>query len=324
MDAKLQTPETLQAAVEFFADEDRCVRYLAQMRWPDGVVTCPTCNEPNPRYLANQRRFECRKTHPKRQFSVKVGTIFEDSPIPLKSWLLAVWQITNCKNGISSYELARALGVTQKTAWFMNHRIRLAMQGEDGGTLDGEVEVDETYIGGKARKMNTGRRKMLLDGKHKRNAWAGKVAVLGLLQRHEGKDKSRVRTMPVDNVRRHRLQPIVLDNIEDGSTVYTDKLATYDTLSVYYQHKVIDHAEKDVDGVVHTNGMENYWSLLKRTIRGTYVSVEPFHLFRYLDEQAFRFNERTDTDGTRFEKTLQQIAGRRLTFEQLVGHPVGL
>jgi transposase-like protein len=159
MAERLETPETLQQAIEVFADEDRCVKYLAQMRWPDGVVACPICNEPNPRYLANQRRFECRKRHPKRQFSVKVGTIFEDSPIPLKSWLLAVWQITNCMNGISSYELARAIKVTQKTAWFMNHRIRLAMQGEDGGTLNGEVEVDKTYIGGKARKINTGRRR---------------------------------------------------------------------------------------------------------------------------------------------------------------------
>jgi transposase-like protein len=323
MDAnRLETPETLQAAIEFFADEDRCIAYLAQMRWPDGNVTCPLCNEPNPRYLANQRRFECRKRHPKRQFSVKVGTIFEDSPIPLKSWLLAVWQITNCKNGISSYELARALGVTQKTAWFMNHRIRLAMQGEDGGTLGGEVEVDETYIGGKARKMNTGRRKaMLADGKHKRNAWAGKVAVLGLLERHPATGKSRVRTMPIDSIRRHRLMPVVTGRIEDGATVYTDKLASYDNLSVYYQHKVIDHAEKYVDGVVHTNGLENYWSLLKRTIRGTYVSVEPFHLFRYLDEQAFRFNERSDNDRARFEKTLRHVTGKRLTFDVLTGQP---
>jgi transposase-like protein len=322
MATRLDTPETLQQAIEFFADEDRCIAYLAQMRWPDGVVTCPICNTPNPRYLATQRRFECRKRHPKRQFSVKVGTIFEDSPIPLKSWLLAVWQIVNCKNGISSYELARALGVTQKTAWFMNHRIRLAMQDDDGGMLNGEVEVDETYIGGKARKMNTGRRKaMLADGTHKRNAWAGKVAVFGLLERHEQKGKSRVRTMPVETIRRYRLQNEISQNIEDGSTVYSDKLASYDKLSVYYQHKVIDHAEKYADGVVHTNGLENYWSLLKRTIRGTYVSVEPFHLFRYLDEQAFRFNERSAKDADRFERTLKQVTGRRVTFDALTGQP---
>jgi transposase-like protein len=130
--------------------------------------------------------------------------------------------------------------------------------------------------------------------------------------------------MPLDSIRKHRLMPAVTQQIEDGSTVYTDKLASYDNLDVYYQHRVIDHAEKYVDGQVHTNGLENYWSLLKRTIRGTYVSVEPFHLFRYLDEQAFRFNERTDNDGTRFAKTLRHIAGRRLTYEQLIGHPVGL
>ena len=133
----MDTPQTLQEAIESFSNPDYCHAYMVQMRWPDGVVSCPTCNQPDPRYLATQRRFECRKKHSRRQFSVKVGTIFEDSPIPLKSWLLAVWMIANCKNGVSSYELARALGVTQKSAWFMNHRIRLAMQGEDGGTLGG-------------------------------------------------------------------------------------------------------------------------------------------------------------------------------------------
>src|SRR5688572_22550438 len=188
----LKTPETLQEAIEFFADADRCHSYMVSMRWPDGKVFCPVCYREDPRFLAKQRRFECRTKHPKRQFSAKVGTIFEDSPIPLKSWLLAVWQIVNCKNGISSYELARAIGVTQKTAWFMNHRIRLAMQGKDGGTLGGEVEVDETYIGGKARNMNRQQRERALAGRGRKSAWAGKVAVLGLLQRHPEKGKSRV------------------------------------------------------------------------------------------------------------------------------------
>jgi transposase-like protein len=314
----LPTPETLQAAIEFFSDPDRCHQYMVQMRWPDGVVTCPTCNLENPRYLANQRRFECRKKHPKRQFSVKVGTIFEDSPIPLKSWLLAVWQITNCKNGISSYELARALGVTQKTAWFMNHRIRLAMQGDGGGTMgfDGaEVEVDETYIGGKARNMHPEKRRQL--GIRRGGAFAGKTVVMGLLERKTAKGASRVRTMVVPNVKKHQLVARVSENVADGATVYTDALMSYRNLGNYYEHKVIDHAEKYADGVVHTNGLENYWSLLKRAIGGTYVSVEPFHLFRYLDEQAFRFNERSGKDGERFEKTLRQVTGRRLTFEKL-------
>jgi transposase-like protein len=321
---KLETPETLQKAIEFFADEDRAHAYLAQQRWPDGNVVCPSCNQANPRWLAKQRRFECRKKHPKRQFSVKVGTIFEDSPIPLKSWLLAVWQITNCKNGISSYELASAVGVTQKSAWFMNHRIRLAMQGDDGGTLDGEVEVDETYIGGKARNMNrTERAERLARNEGRKNSWFGKVAVLGLLQRHSERGKSQVRTLPVDNIKTYRLRAEVTKRVEDGATVYTDALKSYTPLSIYYTHKVIDHAEKYVDGVVHTNGLENYWALLKRTIRGTYVSVEPFHLFRYLDEQAFRFNQRSDSPSGRFTATLRRVTGRRITYEELIGHPVG-
>lgn len=317
---RLETPTTLQAAIEFFSDLDRCHAYMVQMRWPDGVVTCPTCNEPNPRYLATQRRFECRRKHPLRQFSVKVGTIFEDSPIPLKSWLLAVWQITNCKNGISSYELARAIGVTQKTAWFMNHRIRLAMQNEDGGRLNGEVEVDETYIGGKARKMNTGRRPVKPLGKRSRSPFAGKVAVMGLLERH-GDGQSRIRNFPVQNVRRYELRKRIEKHVEDGSTIYTDQLRSYDDLNVYYNHQVINHAVTYAQGAVHTNGLENYWSLLKRALGGTYVSVEPFHLFRYLDEQAFRFNERSRKDTERFEETLRHVTGRRVTFEQLTGRP---
>jgi transposase-like protein len=315
----METPQTLQAAIEFFADEDRAHQYMVEMRWPDGKVVCPYCFAENPRWLAKQRRFECRTKHAKRQFSVKVGTIFEDSPIALKSWLLATWQITNCKNGISSYELARALGVTQKTAWFMNHRIRLAMQGDNGGQLEGEVEVDETYIGGKARNMNRSQRKRHLQGRGHKNAWAGKVAVMGLLQRHAEKGKSKVRTKTLDNVRTYRLTQEVSKEVQDGSTVYTDALASYRPLSLYYQHQVIDHAEKYVDGQIHTNGLENYWSLLKRAIRGTYVSVEPFHLFRYLDEQAFRFNARSANDGERFAAALRHVTGKRVTFDNLTG-----
>ncbi len=319
MDANT-TPKTLQQAIEFFADEDRAHAYFTRLRWPDGNVICPTCNQPNPRWLAKQRRFECRTKHSRRQFSVKVGTIFEDSPIPLKSWLLAVWQITNCKNGISSYELAKAIGVTQKSAWFMNHRIRLAMQGDDGGTLglDGAaVEVDETYIGGKARNMHPRKKRAL--GVRRGGSFAGKVAVMGLLQRKTEKGVSRVKTTIVPNVRKHHLHGEVAKHVEDGAKVYTDALMSYRDLGLYYQHQVIDHAEKYVDGQIHTNGLENYWSLLKRTIGGTYVSVEPFHLFRYLDEQSFRFNERKATDANRFQEALKRVTGRRIMFKDLIG-----
>lgn len=321
---RIETPATLQAAIELFADEGRAHAYLVQMRWPDGNVTCPLCGGSDLLWLANQRRFKCRGGHPRAQFSVKVGTIFEDSPLPLKHWMLAVWMLSNCKNGISSYELGRALGVTQKSAWFMLHRVRLAMQGENGGKLEGEVEVDETYIGGKSRNMNRQQRRRNLGGKGKRNAWAGKVAVMGLLQRHPTKGHSTIRTKPIDTIRTYRLMKEVSENVQDGSTVYTDALQSYRNVALYYEHKVIDHAEKYVDGQVHTNGLENYWSLLKRTIRGTYVSVEPFHLFRYLDEQAFRFNERKDNDASRFERTLGQVAGKRIDYKTLTGQPEGL
>lgn len=308
-----QAPQTLQQAVEFFADPARCDAFMVALRWPNGV-TCPTCGSTTARYLATQRRWECRIRHPRRQFSAKVGTIFEDSPIALKSWLLAVWMISNCKNGISSYEIARALGVTQKTGWFMLHRIRLAMQAKDGGMLGGEVEVDETYIGGKARNMHKSKR-----AKMKGRTWYGKTAVMGLLQRHPQKGKSRVRMSVVRDTRRVELEPVIDANVAKGSEIYTDALQSYrDLRSMGYYHLFIDHAEAYAKGQVHTNGMENFWSLLKRGIRGTYVSVEPFHLFRYLDEQAFRFNEREGDDASRFVATMRQTVGRRIQYKQLI------
>jgi transposase-like protein len=314
-----KSPKTLQDAILYFADYAHCHEAVKAIRWPDGVVRCPTCNSEHVTYLENARLWKCYKAHPKAKFSLKVGTIFEDSPIGLEKWLPALWLIVNCKNGISSYELARALGVTQKTAWFMLSRLRLALQSSDGGKLGGDVEVDETYIGGKSRNMNRGQRAKHLKGGHKRNAWAGKVAVMGLLQRHADPGQSRVRTFPVDGIRKHAMQDRVSKHVEDGSAVYTDQLASYEGLDLYYQHKVINHAEAYADGVVHTNGLENYWSLLKRAIRGTYVSVEPFHLFRYLDEQAFRFNERKLNDAARFFLGLRGILRKRLTYTALTG-----
>jgi transposase-like protein len=224
--------------------------------------------------------------------------------------------ITGAKNGISSWELHRALGVTQKTAWFMLHRVRLAMQATGGGKLGGEVEVDETFIGGKARNMHADKRERTRKG---RRTGQGKAAVMGLLQRHEGKGKSRVRLETIPSTRRHQLHSRVEKHVEDGSKVFTDALASYDHLGVYYQHQVIDHAECYAKGEVHTNGLENFWSLLKRGIKGTYVSVEPFHLFRYLDEQAFRFNEREGTDADRFKTAIKNIVGRRVMYRDLIG-----
>ncbi len=311
-------PKTLREAILFFAEYENCRKAVEAIRWPDGVVKCPTCGSDHVTYLATQRRYKCYAKHPKAQFSLKVGTIFEDSAIGLEKWLPALWLVTNCKNGISSYELARALGVTQKTAWFMLSRLRLALQGADGGKLGGSVEVDETYIGGKARNMHLSKRKRIFKGSH-RNAFLGKVAVVGLLDRHGKDGTSQIRTAIVAGRKKDHLQPVVRQHVEAGAALHTDAHFSYQGLGSDYVHNVIDHAEAYVDGEVHTNGLENFWSLLKRAIRGTYVNVEPFHLFRYLDEQAFRFNHRKGTDAMRFALALKGIINKRLTYVALTG-----
>ena len=279
-------------------------------------MKCPTCRSEHVTYLSTQRRYKCYGKHPKAQFSLKVGTIFEDSAVGLEKWLPALWLLTTCKNGISSYELARALGVTQKTAWFMLSRLRLALQAENGGKLNGSVEADETFISGKARNMHATRRKRL--GISQSQSLIGKVAVMGLLQRHgEG---SEFRTQVIMNRKKHQLEQIVTENVEVGAALYTDALGSCDRIAQRgYIHGVIDHAEQYAEGQVHTNGLEHFWSLLKRAIKGTYVSIEPFHLFRYLDEQAFRFNNRKGTDAMRFALALNGIIGKRLTYTALTG-----
>jgi transposase-like protein len=310
-------PRTLQEAIIFFADYENCRKVVEAIRWPDGVVCCPNCGSEHVTYLEKQRRYKCYEKHPRAQFSLKVGTIFEDSAIGLEKWLPALWLLTNCKNGISSYELARALGVTQKTGWFMLSRLRLALQSAHGGKMSGDVEADETYIGGKGRFMHADKRKRL-NMKKGRSA-AGKVAVMALLDRHGKDGTSQVRTEILTSLRKHTVQGHVRHHVEAGSNLHTDSYSSYIGLNSDYVHGVIDHAECYVDGQIHTNGCENFWSLLKRAIKGTYVSVEPFHLFRYLDEQTFRFNERDGSDASRFALALKGIVGKRLTYAGLTG-----
>jgi transposase-like protein len=326
----MDAPRTLQQAIVFFSDYENCRKAVEAIRWPDGVVRCPTCGSERVTYLARVRRYKCYAKHAKPQFSLKIGTIFEDSAVGFEKWLPALWLLTNCKNGISSYELARALGVTQKTAWFMLSRLRLALQasglGTGRGPMKGHIEADETFIGGKARNMHGDRKARVLKGRE--SGTIGKVAVMGLLQRHGEDGHSVVRTVVVPNQRRRQLQQHIRQHVRmDGKTVlYTDALKSYEPVtpkgwmpSDLYVHKVIDHAEKYVDGEVHTNGVENFWSLLKRSIKGTYVSIEPFHLFRYLDEQVFRFNNRKVSDAIRFAIALKGVLGKRLTYAALTG-----
>lgn len=303
-------PKTLQEAIVYFADPTNCVAFLAARRWKDGVV-CPTCGSKNVSFLESRQVWQCKTRHPKAQFSIKVGTIFEDSPIGLDKWLLAMWQLANCKNGMSSYELHRAIGVSQKTAWFMLQRIRLAMQDErTGGKLGGEVEIDETFIGGKARNMHKAKRERVITG----TGGKDKTVVMGLMERG-----GNVRAFVVDNRRKHELQKQVREHVEAGTAIFTDELKSYDGLSEDFKHAVINHAVEYADGNVHTNGMENFWSLVKRQLHGTYISVEPFHLFRYIDEQAFRFNNRKMTDAERFDASVSEIVGKRLTFAEVTG-----
>jgi transposase-like protein len=314
----MKSPKTLQEAIQYFSNFENCREFMVAIRWPDGKVRCPACGSESVTYLQNARLYKCYKKHPRPKFSLKVGTIFEDSPISLEKWLPAVWMLVNCKNGISSYEIARDLGVTQKTAWFMLHRIRLAAQvgsfgklGGSGNGGSGEVEADETFIGGKARNMH-------LDVKQRRITGTGgkdKTAVMGILERG-----GNVRTIVIPNRRKHALQAEIKKHVEAGAALYTDALLSYDGLVSEYTHKVVDHAVQYVDGRVHTNSLENFWSLLKRGISGTYVSVEPFHLFRYLDEQTFRYNNRNAmNDADRFGMALSQIVGKRLTYAELTG-----
>jgi transposase-like protein len=307
-------PRTLIEAIRYFADPDLALRTMIELRWPSGVC-CPTCGSTEVRFIATRRIWECKTKHPKRQFSAKVGTIFEDSPIDLGKWFAAIWMVANCKNGISSYEMHRALGVTQKTAWFMDHRIRLAMKTGTFIKMSGEVEADETFIGGLAKNMHRHVRERKIKG----TGGSGKEAVLGIVERGMEDKTSRIKTAHVPNVRRRTLGPEVRASVEPGSTIYTDALKSYLGLSDAYDHQTIDHAITFVDGNVHTNNVENFWSLLKRTLKGTYVSVDPVHLDRYLDEQAFRFNERAHHDGTRFRKVASSVAGRRLTYAELTG-----
>jgi transposase-like protein len=319
----MESPKTLQEAVQIFSDFENCRQFMVALRWLDGKVRCPICDSDKVAYIEKSHVYWCAGKHKRQKFSLKVGTIFEDSPIPLEKWLPAVWMLSNDKNGISSYELGKAIGVTQKTAWFMLHRIRAAFKtggfGQNyklGGEGFGPVEVDETFIGGAKKNMHKDKRVRY----EARGGAAGKTVVQGFLDR----ELRQVRAKVVPNVKRETLQNEVLREVKHGSKVYTDDAVQYDNLHSRFVHDVVNHAERYVDGQVHTNGIENFWSLLKRTLRGTYVAVEPFHLDRYLDEQIFRFNNRKTkdnplNDSDRFLLAVSQIVGKRLTYAELTG-----
>lgn len=316
-------PKTLQEATIYFANPDNCVAYLVERRWPDGVVVCPTCGRNDVAYVPQRRVWQCKTRHPKAQFSIKVGTIFEDSALSLDKWLMAMWMIANCKNGVSSWEMHRTLGITQKSAWHMLHRIRLAMGQKTDGKLGGEgpVESDETFVGPNPRKMHADKR----EARYKAICARPNVPVFGVLDRN----LRQVRAKVVPNIKRETLQNAVLNEVHPGSKVYTDAAVGYDHLAKQFVHEVVNHTQEYVRGEVHTQELDNFWSLLKRGLRGTYIAVEPFHLDRYVGEQVFRYNNRATkdnplTDSDRFALAVTQIVGKKLTYAELTGKEASL
>jgi transposase-like protein len=303
---------TLQEAFEHFSVPQNAIDYMIRLRWPDGAVACPNCGSTAVTWMPTRSLFQCKTNHPKKQFSVKVGTIFEDSPIALGKWLVVAWMLGNCRNGISSHEIARTIGITQKSAWFMLHRLRTAAQ-EDSHKepLFDEVECDETYVGGKAGNMHKARKARKITG----TGGKDKTPVMGILQRG-----GTVRAMVIENNDRKHIHEQIKKNVAPNSTLYTDNLHSYRGLPDYV-HQYVDHATKYVSGRVHTNGLENFWSLLKRCIKGTYIQVHPEHLQAYVAEQVFRFNSRKGlnySEEQRFGMLLAGTTGKRLTYKELI------
>jgi transposase-like protein len=310
------TPDTLLGAINYFADVDVATMFVASLRWPEGVA-CPHCSGKDCTYVKSRRIWQCKDC--RKQFSVKVGSIFEDSPIPLSKWLPAMWLLVNCKNGVSSYEIARDIGVTQKTAWFMLHRLRMAIHAQSFNKFGGNVEIDETFIGGQARYMHKAKRDRVLKTKSGRSH---RTIVVGAIKRSSDGEPSQAAVRIVPNNRRASVMPFVREHVSaEDAILYTDSLLSYQQHPVRpeFAHQVVDHAVAYVRDDIHTNAAENFWALVKRMLKGTYVSVEPFHLFRYLDEQVYRFNNRKKSDAMRFVEACASVFGKRLTFDALTG-----
>ena len=330
-------PKNIVGAIRYFADPDVCVDFMASMRWPNGVV-CPHCQSERVSYLKSRRIWKCLNPDCYKQFSVKTQSVFEDSPIALDKWMVAVWMLVNCRNGVSSHEIARVVKVTQKSAWFMLHRIRLALRRGNWEMMGGEggnIEADESWVGGapknkhKSKGANvpkylpTADLSTVRNPAYKSQAGRGtkKTPVFGLLDR----EARQVRAKVIPNVNREVLQNEILNNVSKGSRILTDENRGYSSLpQLEFIHHAVNHAQEYVRGDVHTNGLENFWSLLKRGLRGTYVAVEPFHLDRYLDEQIFRYENRPTKDNPiddrdRFMLAVSQIWNKRLTYAELTG-----
>ena len=294
--------------VNYFDTEEKCIQYLAQMRW-NGQAQCPYC-EHNVTYelKGKTRRWKCASC--RQQFSVRVGTIFEDSKIALRKWFFAIYLVTAHKKGISSHQLGRDLKLTQKTAWFMLQRIRLAFAPEEDIKLGNTVEIDETYVGGKESNKHKSKRTPNTQGRSTKT----KTPVLGIIER-DGK----VFAVPVENTKGKTILPIINAKVEPGTKVYTDEWTPYRALNKNFEHSFVQHsADQYVDGIVHTNSMESFWALFKRGIIGIYHQTSDKHLHHYVNEFTFRFNNRKLSEGSRFDVLIANTNNKGITYKELI------
>lgn len=291
--------KNLAELTSYFKTDQSCREYLEEMRW-HGKPVCPHCNHDESYKFADGRYYKCKAC--RQKFTVTIGTIFEDTKIGLRKWFIAIYIFSSHKKGISSCQLAKDVGVTQKSAWHMLHRIRFAFGINEPDMLTDEVEVDETYIGGKAKNMH----KSVREKKIKGRGASGKTPVLGLVERN-----GRVIAKPVPNTEADTLLPIVRERVALGSSIFTDEFPAYNKLDKDYAHASVNHsAGVYVDGNIHTNTIDGYWSLLKRGIFGIYHQVSSKHLHRYCAEFDYRYNTRRNGEVQRFDNALKHTDGR--------------
>jgi transposase-like protein len=302
-------PQTLLAALRHFTPEVADA-FVASIKWPNGPA-CPTCGSANIGKIASRQRFQCREKGCRKQFSLITGTIFEASHLRLDQWVVAVWMIVNCRNGVSSCEIARTIGCKQQSAWHLLHRVRELMLPGDEAPFTGSCESDETFVGGLFKFMSQHRReRAMANGRPN-----GKSVVHAIKERESG----RVRAEVIPAARWEFVMDAVLEKVEPGSKLYTDSARIYGWAKDVYKHTAVNHAERYVseDGETHTNGCENFFNCLRRGLKGTYIATHHEHLPAYVNEQVYRFNVRHQSEWERFDGVMRRIVGKRLTYADL-------